>query len=66
MITRLILSVVVAAAVGLVCILVGTVLVTLNIPITDAIGSFLRVWGWVVGVLAGLWYFFTGQTGLPI
>jgi hypothetical protein len=62
MLTRIILALIVAVAVGLLCILLGSVLASLNVPITDTIGSFLRQWGWVIGVLAGLWYFFSGQT----
>ena len=58
MLARVVLAVVVAVVVGLVCILLGMVLGSLNVPITDTIGSFLKQWGWVIGVLAGLWYFF--------
>jgi uncharacterized membrane protein YvlD (DUF360 family) len=62
MISRLVLAVVVAVVVGLVCILLGTILVTLKVPIAVTIGDFLAAWGWVIGVLAGLWFFFTGGT----
>jgi len=58
LISRIVRAVVIAVAVGLVCILLGLVLGSLNVPITDTIGSFLKQWGWVIGVLAGLWYFF--------
>lgn len=58
----LILAVVVAAATGLACILLGSVLGSLNIPIADTIGKFLTAYGWALGVLAGLWYYFTGGT----
>lgn len=60
MLNRLVLAVVVAVVVGLVCILLGSVLVTLKVPIALTIGGFLAAWGWVLGVLAGLWYFFGG------
>ncbi len=62
MIARLVLAVVVAVVVGLVCMLLGTILATLKVPIAVTIGDFLAAWGWVIGVLAGLWYFFTGGT----
>lgn len=60
MLARLVLAVVVAVVTGLVCILVGGILVTLKVPIAVTIGDFLSAWGWVIGVLAGLWYFFSG------
>lgn len=61
-VVRIILAVIVAIAVWLACLFLGVVLGTLNVPLTDAIASFLTHWGWTIGVLAGLWYFFTGQT----
>lgn len=62
MISRVVLTVVVAVVVGLVCILLGSILITLQVPIAVTIGGFLAVWGWVLGVLAGLWFFFRGGT----
>lgn len=62
MITRIVLAVIVAVIVGLVCMLLGSILSTLGVPIADAVGSWLSRWGWTLGVLAGLWYFFTGGT----
>ena len=62
MITRLILAVVVAVVVFLVCSLLGIVLGSLNVPIAETIGRFLRSWATVIGVLAGLWWYFTGGT----
>ena len=64
MLSRLVLAVVVAVVVGLVCMLLGTVLATLKVPIAVTIGDFLATWGWVIGVLAGLWYFF-GNGSFP-
>jgi hypothetical protein len=57
---RIILAVVVAVVVGLACMLLGAVLATLKVPIATTIGDFLTTWGWVIGVLSGLWYFFAG------
>ena len=62
MIARLVLALVVAIVVGLVCILLGSILDTLKVDIAITVGGFLKTWGWVIGVLAGLWYFFTGGT----
>jgi hypothetical protein len=65
MISRIVLAVVVAVVVGLLCILLGSVLITLKVPIAVTIGGFLVTWGWVLGVLAGLWHFFRGGLSLP-
>lgn len=65
MLARLVLAVVVAVVVGLVCLLVGSILVTLRVPIAVTVGEYLDAWGWVIGVLAGLWYFFSGGFSLP-
>ncbi len=67
MLARIILAVVVAVAVGLACILLGGILVSLEVPIAVTIGAWLRDYGTVLGVLAGLWYFFAGGSfpGLP-
>ena len=64
MISRIVLAVVVAVVVGLLCILLGAILVALHVPIAATIGVFLERWGWVLGVLAGLWFFFSGRTAL--
>ena len=63
MIARLVLAVVVAIIVGLVCMyLLGPILVSLAVPIAVVVGDFFIKWGWTLGVLAGLWYFFSGST----
>lgn len=65
MLSKLILAVVVAVIVTLACILVGGILITLTISIAVTIGSFLKDYAGVLGVLAGLWYFFAGGFSLP-
>jgi len=55
---KLILAVVVAVAVGLGCILLGGILASLNVPPAEAVGHFLSAYAWVLGVLAGLWFYF--------
>lgn len=60
MISRLILSVVVAVAVTLLCMLVGGLLVTLDIGVALVVGGFLEHYAVALGILAGLWYGFSG------
>ncbi len=63
MITRIVLAVVVAVVVGLVlAYLLGPILVSLAIPIAVVVGDFFVRWGFALGVLAGIWYFFSGST----
>jgi hypothetical protein len=64
-IARLVLAVVIAVVVGLVCLLLGGILAGLGVPIAKTVGDFLEHWGWVLGVLAGLWYFFAGGFAFP-
>lgn len=61
MLSRLILSVVVAVVVTLACFLLGAILITLKVDIAVTIGNWLKTYGSVLGILAGLWYFFTNQ-----
>jgi len=61
MIARIVIAVVIAVVVGLLCVgLLGPILVSLAVPIAVTVGHFFTKWGWVLGVLAGLWYFFVG------
>lgn len=61
MIGRLVIAVVVAVVVGLVLVaLLGPILISLAVPIAVVVGEFFIRWGWVLGVLAGLYYFFAG------
>lgn len=62
MLSRIVLALVVAVAVGLGCMFLGSVLGDMKVPIAETVGAFLKSWGWVIGVLAGLWYYFTGGT----
>ena len=59
LIGRIVLAVIIAVIVTLLCILLGTILVTLKIDIAVKVGDFFQTYGAVIGVLAGLWYFFT-------
>ena len=60
MLTRIILAIIVGAVVWLLCLFGGGLLATLAIPPIVFIGKFLAQWAYVIGVIAGLWYFFTG------
>lgn len=63
LIPRLVIAVVVAVIVGLVLVVfLGPIMVTLKVPIAVTIGDALIAWGWVIGVLAGLLFFFSGRT----
>lgn len=61
MIRKLVLSAVVAVAVTIGLMLLGAILATLKVEIAVTIGNFLKTWGSVIGILAGIWYFFTNQ-----
>jgi uncharacterized membrane protein YvlD (DUF360 family) len=66
-ISKIVLAVIIAVVVGIVlAALLGPVLATLGVPIAVTIGHFFEAWGFVIGVLAGLWYFFTGGNMISI
>ena len=65
MLRKLILAVVVAVVVTLGCLLLGDILGTLKVQIAITIGNWLTNYGSVLGILAGLWYFFAGGFHLP-
>ena len=60
MLIKLIQAVVVAVIVTLACLLVGAILVVLKVDIAVTVGQFLKQWGGVLGVLAGLWWMVSG------
>lgn len=62
MISRLVMAVVVAVVVTLGCFLLGAILVTLKVDVAVTIGNWLKQYGGVLGVLAGLAHFFGGGT----
>lgn len=57
---KLILAVVVAVIVTLVAVLLGGILADLTVKVAVTIGDWLKQYGPVIGVLAGLWYYFDG------
>ncbi len=65
MLARLVLAVVVGVVVTLGCILVGAILVSLKVALAVTVGEFIQSYGGVFGVLAALWYFFSGASWTP-
>lgn len=59
MISKLVLAVVIAAVVTLGCILLGSILGTVGVAVAVTVGGFLKTYAAALGVLSGLWYFFT-------
>ena len=61
MITRIVQAVIVAVVVGFcLVVLLGPVLELLKVPIAVFIGNVFINWGWAMGIVAGLWFFFSG------
>ena len=60
MLSRLVLAVVVAVVVTLACILLGGILISLTVAVAVTVGTFLKNYAGVLGVIAGIWYFFAG------
>lgn len=65
MLSRLVLAVVIGVVVALVCVFVGSLLITIQISWVVATGTFLGAFGALLGLLAALWYFFGGYTRWP-
>jgi len=66
MISRIGAAVVLAAVVGfLLAIVLGPILIMLKIDIIVFFGKILVEWGWIIGVLVGLYSFFAGGISLP-
>ena len=64
-ISRLIQALVVAVLVGIVLVwLLGPVLISLAVPPAVIVGEFLVRAGWILGICAGLWFYFSGATFL--
>lgn len=65
MIEAIIVAVVIAALVGLLLVgLLGPILNSVGIPIVVVLGAFFVRWGWVLGVLIGVLWFFGGGSVL--
>lgn len=64
MLSKLVLAVVVGVIVTLACVLVGDLLDALTVQLAITIGNWLKTYSAVLGILAALWYFFSGSTWL--
>ena len=65
MIEAIIVAVILAALIGIVLVgLLGPILQKTSIPIVTVLGDFFVKWGWALGVLIGLLWYFGG--GGPI
>lgn len=60
-IVRVVRAVIVAVVVGLICYLVGALLGVTNVAPLEVVGGFLVRFCWVLGLLAGVWYFLGGR-----
>jgi hypothetical protein len=62
MLGRIVLAIVVGIVVGLACVLVGGLLVSIaTFGWVDTLGSFLQRYAGLFGLLSALWYFFAGH-----
>lgn len=62
MLSRIVLAVIVGVVVTLLCVLVGGLLITMPVSWAAAVGAFLKEFSGLLGLLAALWYFFSGTT----
>ncbi|HEV8654479.1 MAG TPA: hypothetical protein VGR85_03085 [Candidatus Limnocylindria bacterium] len=64
MLNRVILACVAGVIAFLVCILAGSLLAAIGIPLASIIGAFLIQWATAIAILVALWHFFSGG-GIP-
>lgn len=62
MLARVVLSIVVGILVFLACKLLGGLAAAVAISWVAAIGSFFVSWAALIGLLAAVWYFFSGSS----
>lgn len=63
MLTRLVLSVVVGIVTAIVIYLLGVVLIEVD---AESVGNFFKNVAGILGLLAGIWYFFVGNNSRHI
>lgn len=61
MIQRIVLAVIVGVVVFLGCVLLGGLLITLKVDFAVTVGTWLKNYAGVLGLLAALWHFFVGS-----
>lgn len=60
MIEAIVIAVIIAIAVGaLLTYLLGPIIKSIPAPIAGIVGDFFIRFGWAIGLIAGLWWFFT-------
>lgn len=64
MIQRIVLAIVVGVVVFLGCVLLGGLLATLKVDFAVTVGTFLKTYASLIGLLAALWHFFAGSPKL--
>lgn len=61
LIAAIVLAVIIATIVGLLLMkVVGPLILMLPGPVGQIIGNFFVQYGWILGALVGLWWFFAG------
>lgn len=61
MIEAIVVAVIIAIAVGVLLVaLLGPLIKTIQAPVAQIAGDFFVKWGWAIGLLAGLLWFFSG------
>ncbi len=66
MVGRIALAAVIGIVTWLLCVLVGGLLLLVKLDGVVQVGHFLQIYGPLLGVLAGVWYFFSGKTWLHL
>lgn len=64
MVRKIILALVIAVAVGLLCSFLGAILLTTNSALLAAVGAFLKSYSELLGLLAGLWFYFSNRVAV--
>ena len=59
MIRKIVLAVIVAVLVTIGLALLGGILAALNVEIAAVVGNWLKTYSALLGILAGLWYYFS-------
>ncbi len=65
MLSKLVIACVVGIVVFLACILVGGLLVTTTVPFVVTVGTFLKTYAGLLGLLAALFHYFAGGSTWP-
>lgn len=61
MIEAIVIALLIAIVVGaLLVYLLGPIIKSIPAPVATIVGDFFTQFGWFIGLIAGLWWFFTG------